>query len=235
MICVLGISHKDIAQAERWVGLVADMRKRESLGQPALVLMATKEAAKAGLLPIQREWQGPVNVLDDEDESGYPKSASHLFLRSMEYCERECSGEPILWLEPDTLPMHLNWREAIAAEYAACGKPFMGQIERGHGFAHLCGCAVYPADWRVKAPLLASVLTAPDIFWGKGLGQAFDTWAAPETIPQAAEAKTSQQVWRPPLPITREWLRRNVRPGVSLFHQSKDGSGVKTVRDMMRL
>jgi hypothetical protein len=234
MIFCLGICHKDIAQAERWLSFVFRMNKGERPNQPTLIAVATKSAQRAGLLIIQR-LGFPVYILEDEDESGYPKSASHLFLRSLEYCERAHPGEPVFWLEPDTLPMRPNWREEIAAEYATCGKPFMGQIERGHGFAHLCGCAIYPPDWRVRAPLLASVLTAPDIFWGKGLGQAFDTWAAPETVPQTHECLTFQQIWRPPLPITREWLRKNVRQGAALMHQCKDGSGFKAVREMQKL
>ena len=238
MIFCLGVSHKDIAQAERWVMHAKKLSERETPDQPKLIVTATQAAQKAWLLPLQRAGQGIItelHVLADEDESGYPKSASHLFLRSLEHCERVYPGEPVFWLEPDTLPMRRGWRGEIAAEYASCGKPFMGQIERGHGTAHLCGCAVYPADWRAKAPLLATVLTAPDIFWGKGLGQAFDTWAAPETVPQTHECRTFQQVWRPPLPMTREWLRRNVRRDVALFHQIKDGSGFKAIRDMHKL
>lgn len=235
MICVLGICHKDVAQAARWVEFVADFNKRERPNQPAIILVATRAAMKTGLPGIRNVGGFALHVLDDEDESGYPKSASHLFLRSLEYCERTQPGEPVLWLEPDTLPMRPNWREEIAKEYASCGKPFMGQIERGHGHAHLIGCSVYPPDWRLKAPMLASVLTAPDIFWGPGLGQAFDTWAAPETVPQSAEARSIQQIWRPPLPVTPKWLRQNVRGECALFHQIKDRSGFKAVREMLKL
>lgn len=238
MIFCLGVSHKDIAQAERWVAFAERLHERESPDQPRLIVTATQVAKRAGLLPIQREGCRVIHelhVIGDEDEAGYPKSASHLFLRSLEHCERVYPGEPVYWLEPDTLPMRWGWRSDIAAEYAACGRPFMGQIERGHGHAHLCGCAAYPADWRERAPMLASVLSAPDIFWGKGLGQAFDSWAAPETVPQTHEARTFQQIWRPPLPATQVWLRKNVRPDTALFHQVKDGSGFKAVREMLRL
>lgn len=238
MIFCLGVSHKDVTQAEKWVDLVADMLRSERPYQPPLIVVATRSANRTGLREVQRKGQTAIrglHVLEDEDEAGYPKSASHLFLRSLEYCEKAHPGEPIMWLEPDTLPMRPNWREEIAAEYAACGRPFLGQIERGHGPAHLCGCAVYPPNWRALAPMLGTVLTAPDIFWGPGLGQAFDTWASPETVPQTAEAKTFQQIWRPSLPITREWLRKNVRQEAALFHQCKDGSGFKAVREMHKL
>lgn len=236
MICILGVCHKEVVQAEKWLRHVADLSVRETPDQPRLFVMLTQRAHATG--PELKRTKARVDdwpVCRDEDEGGYPKSASHLFLRALEWAEATHPGEPVLWLEADTLPMRPNWRGEIAAEYAACGKPFMGHIERGHGFAHLAGVAVYPPDWRAKAPLLASVLTAPDIFWGKGLGQAFDTWATPETVPQTAEAKSIQQIWRPPLPITRVWLRRSVRQDVALMHQCKDGSGFKVVREMQRL
>lgn len=232
MICILGVSHKDIEQAEKWLRYVASFRPQESPDEPEIVVAITKRAsmnASEVYRVIQKARVG-FFVCPDEDESGYPKSASHLFLRSLEHCEKHFSGRPVLWLEPDTLPMRPNWRSEIAKEYVTRGKPFMGHIERDHGFAHLAGVAVYPPDWRTRATKLASVLTAPDIFWGPGLGQAFDTWAAPETVPQTAEARSIQQIWRPPLPITREWLRRNVRQDCALFHQAKDGSGFKAVR-----
>lgn len=236
MICLLGVCHKDAPLAVKWLEFFARLSARESPGQPPLVVMTTQSIGQSPLIMMKRsgamaEWV----VCPDENEDGYPKSASHLFLRAMEYCEKTHPTEPILWLEPDTLPLKPNWRQVIADEYAARGKPFMGQIERGHGIAHLIGCSVYPPDWRAKAPMLASVLSAPDIFWGKGFGQAFDTWAAPETVPQAAEVRSIQQIWRPRLPITGAWLWSNVRPGAALFHQHKDGSGFKVVRDTLRI
>jgi hypothetical protein len=236
MICILGVCHKEIVQAEKWLRHVADLSVRETPDQPRLFVMLTQRAhAESRDLKRTKARVDDWPVCADESEAGYPLSASHLFLRALEWAEAMHPGEPVLWLEADTLPMRPGWRAEIALEYSTCGKPFMGCIERGHGFAHLAGVAVYPPDWRMKAPLLAGVLAAPDIFWGKGLGQAFDTWAAPETVPQAAEAKSIFQLWRPTLPITRPWLRVAVPQDVALFHQVKDGSGFKAVREDHRL
>lgn len=228
MIPILGVSHKDAAQAARWLDYVGRMDAGMFL---VVMLSQAVSAADERAIQVASRRLAPSAVrCPDMREDGYPLSASHLFLRSLEHCENHHAGQPILWLEPDTLPMHKGWVAAIAEEYAACGKPFMGHIERGHGAAHMAGCGVYPAEWREKAPKLASVLEAPDIFWGKGLGQAFDTWASDEIVPQAAEARTIQQIWRPALPVTLAWLRANVRPDVALFHQVKDASGFKTMR-----
>ncbi len=241
MIAVLGVSQKDHMQAVKWLRWVSTLSKHESIGGdfpvPLLVVMVKslnqyhvqmlREAAEG----MRLHWK----QLEDENEAGYPKSASHLFLRSLDHCELHHPNESILWLESDTVPMRPGWREQIAAEHHSCGKPFLGVIERGHGFAHMAGVGVYPHDWRTKAPLLADVLNAGDVFWGPGLGQAFDTYAAPQTVPQCAEAKTIQQIWRPRLPLNASWMKHNVRPEVALFHQAKDESGFLSARELLKL
>lgn len=235
MIATLGVSQRDFPQAQRWLRWVALLAKREplpivlvvfgvrSLGPEQFALLRNA----AGDIPVHWAW------CPDEDESGYPKSASHLFLRALTYCEGQFPAEPVLWVEADAIPMRASWAAEIAQEYATCGRPFMGVIVRGYGHDHLAGCAVYPHDWRVRAPLLGSVLGAPDTFWGRGLGQAFDSWAAPETVPQTAEAKTIQQIWRPQLPITEQWRRRNIPDATTLFHQVKDGSLIKILQEQL--
>jgi hypothetical protein len=54
-------------------------------------------------------------------------------------------------------------------------------------------------------------------------------------VPQTHEARSIQQIWRPALPVTREWLRSNVRQDVALMHQVKDRSGFRVVGEMNRL
>jgi hypothetical protein len=227
MICILGISHRDLVIAERWLRWVATMNASEKPHQQRpLIVFATQRAAaasavvKEAALAAGANWQ----VCPDEEEVGYPKSASHLFLRALEHCEVAHPGSSVLWLEADAIPMRAGWRGAIADEYAKCGKPFLGHIERAHGPAHLAGVAVYPGNWRELAPLLAAVLTAPDVWWGRGMGQAFDTWASSQTVPQSAQSQLIQQIWRPDLPITRNWMRAKIRPETVLMHQCKDGS-----------
>lgn len=235
MIATLGVSQKDFHLAAKWLKWIALLAKREplpimlvvfgvrSLGPEQFALL--RNAADG--LPIHWAWA------PDEDESGYPKSASHLFLRALTYCESSFPTEPVLWVEADAIPMRPSWASEIAAEYAACGRPFLGVVVRGHGHDHLAGCAVYPPDWRARAPLLENVLDAPDTFWGRGLGQAFDAWAAPETVPQTAEAKTIQQIWRPQLPITEAWRRKCIPEATALFHQCKDASLIKILSEQL--
>lgn len=234
MILSLGISHVDAAQAVHWLKHIAFLASKEIGDHPVLVIAGTRRVNANQWAQIRqacrKQFRIEHTILADEEETGYPKSASHLFLRTMEHCERGYPDQPVLWLESDTLPMRPGWHWEIAAEYRKCGQPFMGHIEGGHGPAHLAGVAVYPHDWRARAPLLASVLSAPDVFWGRGMGQAFDTYASPETLPQAAMAETIRQVWRPTLPITEGWLAQFAGPKVALFHQIKDQSGFRLVK-----
>jgi hypothetical protein len=235
MIAAIGISQRDFQLALKWLKWVAALHKREPMPCPLVAFgvrsLSPEQFAQlrnaASDAPIQWAW------CQDEDESGYPKSASHLFLRTLTYCEERYPGEPVLWVEADAIPMRPSWLAEIAKEYAECGRPFLGVIVRGHGHDHLSGCSVYPPDWRAKAPMLAAVLGAPDIFWGPGLGQAFDSWAAPEIVPQAAEAKTIQQIWRPLLPLTERWRRKNIPDETALFHQCKDGSLIKILQEQL--
>lgn len=236
MIAAIGVSQRDFALALKWLRWVAHLHKRKPIPCPLVIFgvrsLTPEHFAQlreaAGDTPIHCAWA------PDEDESGYPKSASHLFLRTLTYCEEKFPGEAVLWAEADAIPMRPPWLEEISAEYYKCGKPFMGVIVVGHGPEHLAGCAVYPPDWRRRAPLLASVLDAPDTFWGPGLGQAFDAWAAAETVPQAAQATTIQQIWKPPLPISLHFARRQIPATTALFHQCKDGSLIKLMMEGLR-
>ena len=237
MICVLGISDKDAYRSARWLEWVAELAQYETSPQTKLIVTLTKRARDTAynrIKPAVDTASDAIWTLPDECETGYPKASSHLFLRSMFYVEQTFHGEPILWLESDAIPMRPNWRRDIAKEYATCNKPFLGVIERGHGFVHMPGVAVYPPNWAKLAPLLANVLNAPDIpLWGRDRGQAWDTYAASQTVPQCAEAKTIQQIWNPPHPITKEWAAKNIRPETALFHQVKHASLIRLLRETL--
>ena len=156
-----------------------------------------------------------VEVASSVREMGYFGSCNQMLRTALEYCEREFPGRAVLWCEADTVPMRATWVDEIMAEYRACGRPFMGDVERGGGIPHLTGNAVYHPEWRKLAPSLAA------------LGQeacGWDSLCAHDILPRAHVAKTIQQTWRPPLPITADWAAKNIRPETALFHQCKDGS-----------
>lgn len=231
MVCALGVSHKDIDLAVgwlRWTSFLATLEEG-TCHDYTLVIGGTQrlqpedwKRLRAAIYPSVHMFKIEGMVLPDENEAGYPISASHLFLRTLEHCEQMHPGSPVLWVESDSVPMRPGWFSEIVAEYEVCGKPFMGYLEGVTTVKHMPGVAVYPPNWRTLSPLLANVLTAPDDkVWGKGKGRAFDIWASPETVPQMAVAKTIQQIWRPK-PFTEQNIAC-ILPETALFHQCKTG------------
>ena len=225
LVCAMGVSRKDAHLAATWLqwvrvlGCEIDTTVCYTRNTLAVDLDAMKEAA-GGLVG---SWV-TFKVLPDEQENGYPGSASHLFVRTMEQAERDYPGHPVLWVEADAIPTRPTWFEEIEAEYQTIGSPFMGHLELSVFPPHMAGVAVYPPNWRELSPMLASSHLAPDTRqWGRGKGQAFDTYAAPEVLWQAGQSTRIQQVWNCPR-ITEENIDAIIKPETALFHQCKTGA-----------
>lgn len=229
MIGVLGISHKDTVQARMWFRYVSNLK--DDGAQSRLLVFFTPRVNELARKQIVQSLPGFTISIHTADvlERGYPGSASHLFVLAMEEAGRLYPGEPLLWLESDAIPTKPGWFGAIAAEYDLCPRPFMGHLESSHDIPHLAGVAVYPPNWKELSPMLATSHLAPDIpYFGRGKGQAFDAYAAPEVFPQSQQAKTIQQVFG-----KRRWTRGDlslIRPEAVLVHQSKDGSLINLLR-----
>lgn len=228
-VFALAYCHRDIDAARRWLAWAGFLAcEMEPTTRHDLVVMRTRrmdELVLPALVPGVRVTQA---VCRDEDERGYPGSATHLFVRTLEFCNERFPGRPVMFCEADTVPLRLGWMDSIAAEYAQCGKPFMGFHVTTSVCPHMAGCGVYPADWRKRSPLLAGVLDAPrdSTLFGKDRGQAWDIYAAPDVEPQMAHSKTIQQIWQPGLWLGAKSLNR-LSPHAALFHQDKGGSLIR--------
>lgn len=241
LVCALGICHRDVGMAEmwlRWASYLASLPNGSQAGS-VLVVSGTQRLSpkdwsdlREAVIKSDGMFEVVGNILPDEMERGYPQSASHLFIRTMQFCTENHPGSPILWVEPDSVPMRPGWFTEIEKEYEACGKPFMGYLEGVTTVKHMTGIAVYPTDWATRAPRLVSVLDAPDDprMGERWKGAAFDMYAASETVPQMAVAKTIQQIWRPPS-FTAASLK-TIKPATALFHQCKDGKLIATLAAM---
>jgi Methyltransferase domain len=155
-------------------------------------------------------------------EVSYFGTPNQMFKGALEYAEREHPGKAMLWLEADAIPLRATWVDEIMAEYRDCGRPFLGDVQKDGDIPHLSGNAVYHPSWRKLAPSLAA------------LGQeecGWDSLCAHDLLPRSHHAKTIQQIWRPPLPITAAWAAQNIRPETALFHQCKDGSLIDVLCD----
>lgn len=149
-------------------------------------------------------------------DPGYFGGANLMFKGALDYCEANRPGKAMLWVEADCVPMRATWLDEIIDEYRGCGSPFLGDVHLCE-LNHMTGNAVWHPNWRNIAPSLAE-LPGPDMEWG------WDSSCADDTFTRCRKSKRIQQIWRPPLPITKEWAAANIRSGTALFHQCKDSS-----------
>ena len=185
-----------------------------------LVFLCSEKLTEDERSQLLREVEHPniaarVVIPSGVNEGGYTKAPNFMIKAALELAESEYPGRPMLWMEADCVPMHAGWLEEIAREYATCGKPFLGDHVNDPVIPHLTGNAVYPPDWRIKAPSLAKAIEKPHHGW--------DSQCAPETFPQSAKSRFIRQVWRPG-PLTPLNWRHIVGDQTALFHQCKDGS-----------
>jgi FkbM family methyltransferase len=237
LVVVLGVSHREVDLARLWLRWVAHL-SRQTGGDnrdTSLIIFVnrrtTQDQRKAMVREIEQAGGGMFRTFiaepPDEQEAGYPGSASHLFVRALEHVEREFPGCATLWVEADTVPMRPSWFREIADEYRRCGKPFMGG-QAGQGeYRHMTGNAVYPADWRKLAPSLleSGSSTRPSNYWPNGFGDPWDVYSRAEIMPQMHLCHTIQQIWRP----ERFTDASAILPETALFHQCKDGSLIEVL------
>src|SRR5215208_2710162 len=96
VILAIGVCHRDVELAALWLRWVCFLGTLHSNAESKCLIAYTKRAApkiealKKCLVGTYRgEFMTWIEELPDEDESGYPKSASHLFLRTLEIAERQ--------------------------------------------------------------------------------------------------------------------------------------------------
>ena len=228
-VFALAYCHRDADAARRWLAWAGFLAcEAEPAQRHDLVVMRTRRLAGDQLPSLVPGVRVQHAICPDEDERGYPGSATHLFIRTLEFCNKRFPGRPVMFCEADTVALKPGWMDAISEEYAKCGRSFMGFHVTTSVRPHMAGCGVYPANWRDLSPLLAGILDAPrdSALFGKDKGQAWDIYAAPEVEPQMAHSKTIQQIWQPGLWLSTKGLSR-LSPGAVLFHQDKEGSLIR--------
>jgi hypothetical protein len=223
VVIAMGVCHRDVELAALWLRWVVHLGFKGRM----LVVFTHRTDPAPLIAAIAGTTRIGVVRCPDEQERGYPGSASHLFLRTIEEVEKRFPGKAVFWVEPDTVPMKPGWNEEIVAEYQTCGKPFLG-MRVGTKFPHLSGNAIYPANWRELAPSIADVLNAPDYrLWGPGKGQPWDVYCRHDTTPQMAESKLMQQTWKER--DARGTRLKEIRPETCLFHQDKAGALIREI------
>ncbi len=150
-------------------------------------------------------------------ELGYAAMANQMFRQALEMVELKFPGRPMLWCEPDCIPLQEDWIRIIQADYYAAGKPFMGDFHAPGKIPHMTGNAVYPPDWRTQAPSLA-LLPNPRP------QQGWDSMCAHETVPKSHRSCRIQQTWLVPTPRFTADNIKMIHPEAVLFHRCKDGT-----------
>lgn len=220
-IVFLAVSVKDAGLATKWLAWHALIHPPSGPERPVIMVLydqelshrqfanlaAAAESAGAGL--------SSVAIPRDYAAMTYGVSANLMFKAALVTCEHMFPDHPMIWCEPDTVPMHTGWADQIEREYYERGAVFLGDFHPDGDIPHMTGVAVYPANWRVLSPCLAALP-------GKDMECGWDTQCAHETLPLMTRSRTIQQIWRPPV-----FTKQNVgvvRPNTALFHQCKDGS-----------
>lgn len=229
MLVTLNVCHKDLGMATRlldWIAELGGCQKHEILlhwnmrtAEPVtLIATAAMAFGKVWTLP---PWE--------EDERGWPWSPNLAWQNCARYIANPHPKagpppQPWFWMEPDAVVLSADWLDRIAAEYAACGKPFMGDLVEVEGVArHLSGISVYPP-------------TIEDFLRGDGrpslielAGVAWDVFFAESFLPHTAFTKLIQhEFWHSRNPDV-EWRFESeedfakVRSDAVVFHRDKQG------------
>lgn len=232
IIPILAVCHRDLAAANRWLRWAAFLsgQKGGNVSKNKLVVFLTKRAAEMELeLPDAKTFfDVDVRTCPDELELGYPISANHLFLRSLELAERKWPDLHPMFIEPDCVPIRHDWFSEVQDEYIKSVAAFMGGLTEG-GHPHMTGNAIYTRDWRKKAPSILTVMERQNSggMFPNGRGFPFDLWIASDVLKDFHRAKTIFQVWNP-----GRWHAGNldrIQPGAVLVHQDKIGTLIAAI------
>lgn len=192
-------------------------------GHTALVVSDKRVANSAATIASDLTAAGFLTVehVDAPEIDGWPAGPNTLFKSVAKHIEYT-TKEPWLWIEPDAVPLRASWINNIAAEYAGCGKPFMGDyvtLNDPNFLDHMSGIAVYPG---VMTRFAGNAVLALDIAW--------DVYAAEQILPQMHRTKLIQTIWKHPPFVSLEEMKRDIRPECVLFHADKAGSLIDLMR-----
>jgi hypothetical protein len=94
--------------------------------------------------------------------TGWPQGPNDLFRDSYQFCIEEMrnghmKGDGILFMEPDCIPLDMNWINHLIHEWKHCGKQILGcwLMEGDCGVTHINGnCIIHKDFWRNNREIL---------------------------------------------------------------------------------
>ncbi len=153
----------------------------------------------------------------DQHEHGWPQACNHQFVRVAEMMKPK--GFPWFFLEADAVVLNVDFLDVLEQDYYHKAKPILGRFVQisDEGTKHVTGISVYPPD-------ALSVIGRINVS-----GEAWDYQCRDRILPQAADTRYIQQIWqRPPFKTLLEL--KDIEPDARIFHQCKDGSLYKLLR-----
>jgi hypothetical protein len=223
MKLVIAVSHVDLMAALRqmaWIGFLSERHGNSMLNESLLLVVSRRAAGYSRFkqlcwLSARIFGESRAFVPDEEHETAWPGAANWMFSQALCHAEHFFPGEDIFFLEPDGTPLFPHWYDKIQEEWMVAqenGKNFMGAYVP-HDHSHMTGIAVYGHNWRTVAP---SLVTSPD-------RDAWDTWSAPEVVPNCHFVKLIQHVFRRHEPGWSVPSLAILDKDAVLFHQDKKG------------
>lgn len=108
----------------RWIGKLGSVKEFQCVlvcdaGCPIDIAVAAKEEA-------EKVFKSAPLVTNPKSVSGWIAGANSLWYRAMDWAVE--NGRPVLFCEPDSVPLRPGWLQEIDVAYASCGKAHMGHI-----------------------------------------------------------------------------------------------------------
>lgn len=230
MTLVLPFHTGDVMAAKRLMSWIADLGGCK--GHDCL-LMADADTPYEHALDVKNQailsFDSVVFHTNGTSVRGWIPGSNSLFFSAA----HRLQGRPFFFLEPDAVPLRSGWLDAIQAEYAKCGKPFMGALIKHDGIPtwanpYMEGVAVYPQDAYSR---LAQFLNA-DVSW--------TNTTADHVVPNCQNTDLIHHIWGEAghAPVFAEksvdgtgiFCPDDIRKGAVVFHRNKDGSLIKLLR-----
>lgn len=217
MVIVIPFCHLDSDQALR---LLFWLKRHDSIPKDVKALMslnqrAFKSSRGQNVLKLAKAWFDADHfVPHDEDESGWPKSCTHLFQRTLDFLH-----EDFFWLEADCVPLGSDWFTRLWDEYKSAGKVFMGAMVYPPDTRyrkHMTGNGFYGKAWREVTPDFNRPLPG-------AITHAWDIDYADMVLPHAHITGIIQHAWNRFDPKHAP-KKANLWDKAALYHQCKTGA-----------
>lgn len=231
MLLALLTYEKDI---EATIQLLAWMEELGGCSNHDLVIVADmntpyQEICRA--LDIGRRiFQSVQAITNDRSVIGWVEGPKSLVLALFRYMYP--IGKPALLMDSDAIPLTEGWLDAIAAEYKAANRPYMG---------HVFNCDQPGLPPRLMSPIAVYPPDAIELQLAIEQGHHWDVSMTEIVISKVHDTPLIHHLFgemnRPPtfanvgIAGTNVFQPENIRPGAVIFHRNKDGTLINLLRE----